>query len=110
MYHTTTRIYRTSLLLVEDCRQVMEGLPRGYAPLKDQMLRASASVPLNYMEGCGRRTRKDRRNFFDTSKASAYEVHGILDVALCFRVVDPELAARAKTRCDQLAAMLSKYR
>ena len=41
MYHANTRIYQTSLRLVEDAREVMQGLPRGFAPLKDQLLHPS---------------------------------------------------------------------
>ena len=41
MYHAKTRINQNSLRLVEDAREVMQGLPRGYAPLKDQLLHPS---------------------------------------------------------------------
>ena len=110
MYHRTTRIYRLALELVEIAHEVMDGFPAGYGFLKDQLRRASSSVPLTFSEGCGRRTCKDRRNFFDTSKASAYEVASILDVAHGFRVIDPALAEQGIARCDQIAGMLSKYR
>ena len=109
MYHSNTRIYQEALELVDDAQKVVKGLPRGYAFLKDQLLRASSSVALNYIEGCGRSTEKDRRNFFDMARGSAYEVHGIMDVALRLKVVKPQLAQRAKARCDQLSAMLTKY-
>ena len=74
MRHTETRIYRTSLELVVLCRAVLEALPPGYAFLADQLRRASASVLLNFAEGCGKSTRRDRRKFFTIAKGSAYEI------------------------------------
>lgn len=42
--------------------------------LTSQLLRASLSVPLNIVEGCGRFTDKDFAHFLDTSLGSANEV------------------------------------
>lgn len=42
--------------------------------LTSQLLRASLSVPLNIVEGCGRYTGKDFAHFLDTSLGSANEV------------------------------------
>ena len=110
MYHTNSRIYQTSMALVDDARLVMDGLPAGFGFLKDQLRRAVSGIPLTFIEGCGRRSSCDRRRFFDMARSSAYEVCAILDVAERFRVVDPRLAAQARARIDQLAGMLSKYR
>ncbi len=110
MYHTTTRIYLGSLELVELAREVIDQLPPGYGFLADQLRRAAASVTLNFAEGSGKRTKRDRRRFFDIAKGSMYEVAAVLDVALRFGVLSSELAERGQARCDQLAAMISKYR
>ena len=110
MYHTNSRIYQSSLSLVDDARQVMDGLPPGFGFLKDQLRRAVSGIPLTFIEGCGRRSVRDRRRFFGMARGSAYEVYAILDVAERLRVVDPQLAARARVRTDQLAGMLSRYR
>lgn len=42
--------------------------------LTSQLLRASLSIPLNIVEGCGRYTDKDFAHFLDTSLGSANEV------------------------------------
>ena len=110
MYHTDSRIYQTSLALVDDAREIMAGLPSGFGFLKDQLRRAVSGVPLNFIEGCGRCSGPDRRRFFDMARGSTYEVCGIIDVALRFQVVDAQLAARARARTDKLAAMISRYR
>jgi four helix bundle protein len=45
--------------------------------LVSQMRRAMYSIPLNIVEGCGRKTTKDKANFFQISFASAQEVQYI---------------------------------
>lgn len=42
--------------------------------LTSQLLRASLSIPLNIVEGCGRYTDKDFAHFLNTSLGSANEV------------------------------------
>lgn len=42
--------------------------------LTSQLLRASLSIPLNIVEGCGRFTDKDFAHFLDTSLGSTNEV------------------------------------
>jgi len=110
MYHTWTRIYRSSLELVELAQVVINQLPSGHGFLADQLRRAAASVTLNFAEGSGKRTTRDRRKYFDTAKASAYEVAAVFDVAVRLGVIDAQLAQRGTARCDQLAAMISRYR
>ncbi len=43
----------------------------GYA--KDQVGRASLSIPLNIAEGSAKFTNKDRRNFYVTARGSTFE-------------------------------------
>lgn len=110
MDFTRTRIYRLSLRLVEHSRGVLRELPPGYGFLGDQLRRAAASVTLNFAEGCGKRSLRDRRRFFDTAKGSIYEVAAVLDVAQGFGVLSAETHAQGHELCDHLAAMLGRFR
>lgn len=49
--------------------------------LKDQLLRAASSVPLNLAEGSGKRSPKDRRRFYDIAWGSLNEVSAIIDLS-----------------------------
>ena len=109
MHVSTTRIYRKSLELVAIARDAIAELPPGFGNLADQMRRAAASVTLNYAEGCGKRTKRDRQRYFDTARASAYEVAAALDVAATFGAIDPELAVRGRDVVDHIGAMLHKF-
>jgi len=110
MLHNNTRIYRKSLDLIRLSQQVIDGLPQGYANLSDQLRRASASVTLNFSEGCGKESKRDRRRFFIIARGSANEVVAILDVAAAFNALEPKLHEKAVDIADHLAAMLSRYR
>lgn len=48
--------------------------------VKNQLGRASFSVPLNIAEGSGKFSKKDRRNFFIIARASAFECVAIIDI------------------------------
>jgi len=110
MQHTNSRIYTHALDLVDLVRSALDQLPQGYGFLADQIRRAAASVPLNFAEGCGKLSFRDRRRYFLAAKGSAYEVAAALDVAARFGVVSSEIHDRGHDLCDHLGAMLSKYR
>jgi four helix bundle protein len=48
-------------------------------PARDQLLRASQSIPLNIAEGNGKGTNADRRRFFEIARGSALECASIQD-------------------------------
>lgn len=110
MDFTRTHIYRRSLQLIEHNRNVLQQLPAGYGFLADQLRRAAASVTLNFAEGCGKRSLRDRLRFFDTAKASAYEVAAVLDVAHTFGVLQADMHRDGHALCDELGAMLTRFR
>jgi four helix bundle protein len=110
MLHTDTRIYRKSLELIRLSARVIERLPRGHAHLADQLRRAASSVTLNFAEGCGKSSARDRRRYFHCARGSANEVVAILDVASAFGALDNDLHHQAADVADHLAAMLSRFR
>ncbi len=57
---------------------------RGDAILRDQLRRASLSVPLNIAEGAGQRSRAQKRRFYGIARGSAMECGALFDV-LCLR-------------------------
>jgi len=70
------KTYQLSVELYRNCRSLK--LP---VHLKDQLLRSSSSVALNLAEGCGKRTLKDQRKFFDIAFGSLRETMSILELA-----------------------------
>ena len=110
MRHKKTRLYQRSLELVALARQVVEALPVGLGFLADQLRRSSASVLLNYSEGCGKRSARDRQRFFRIARGSVLEVDAILDVAHQWDAIDHEIHHHGKDLCDHISAMLYLFR
>ena len=110
MNFRTTRIYLRSLDLIDLVARVVRTLPPGYSFLADQIRRSASSVPLNYLEGCGRSTAPDRRRFFAIAIGSAHEVAGTLDVMLRFDVASARERDAGHDLCDHLIAMLRRFR
>lgn len=110
MKHTDTRIFRRSLELIDVTKAALDALPGGYGFLADQLRRAAGSVPLNFAEGCAKRTTRERRRYFDTARGSAYEVAAALAVGERFGVIDAHLREQADELADHLGAMLTRFR
>ncbi len=69
--------YRVALELTALAQRLV---PRGHRELRDQLTRASLSVPLNVAEGCGRRGRGEKARFYAIARGSAMECAAIVDV------------------------------
>ena len=108
--HTESRIYKRALELIALTRKVLEGFPPGYGFLSDQIRRASSSVLLNYAEGCGKQSPRERKRYFTIARGSANESGAILDAARCFGIISDDLYDKGDDICDHLAAMLTKYK
>ena len=110
MNHENTRLYQTALALVGQCTQIAKHFPPGFGYLADQLRRASTSVPLNFAEGCRKKSIKERARYFEIASGSAREVSAIVDVAHLSEAVGTKDREVAKDRCDYLCAMLYKFR
>ncbi len=76
----TLRVWETAHALVLSVYGVTRHFPddERYG-LTSQLRRASASVPMNIAEGCGRHTSRDTAGFFQIAMGSASEVeYGLL--------------------------------
>ena len=77
--HEKLEVYRSSITLIAWLADYLDAMAR-VGDIKDQLDRASISVPLNIAEGNGKYARKDRCRYFDTAQASALECAAALDV------------------------------
>lgn len=81
--------------------------PKGFSYLEDQLKRAVSSVALNIAEGNSRTGTKDRKRFFNISKASATESASALDVAHALNMMKSDDYAELKDMLFQIVKMLS---
>jgi four helix bundle protein len=87
--HEKLDVYQESLQFITWTLPLLKKIPAG-ASVRDQLDRASTSVPLNIAEGNGKFTPADRCRFFDNARGSALECAACLDVmvAKCFAEAD----------------------
>jgi four helix bundle protein len=78
--HEKLDVYQTALLYIAYTYRIASTLRGHHRHARDQLLRASQSIPLNIAEGNGRRAVPDRRHFFDIARASALECAAVQDV------------------------------
>jgi four helix bundle protein len=74
--------------------------------LKDQLDRASTSIPLNIAEGNGKLSPKDRCRYLQTAVGSALECAACLDVIQARRGIQTEQVVQGKQKLRTIASML----
>lgn len=81
--HKDLLVAKETRRLVNEVYKLLDFLPveEKYA-MGSQLRRAVLSVYLNLNEGCGKESAKERKRFFETSRASLIEVDAIIEVAL----------------------------
>ncbi len=103
--HERLDVYQEALALCgwwETCWRRCASLPN----LRDQMDRASSSIPLNIAEGNGRFTPKDRSHYFRIAATSALECAACLDVLVVRKRLTAEEVLPAKHRLQAIVRML----
>src|SRR5437762_7509751 len=76
------------------------------AAAKDQLDRASTSVPLNIAEGNGKFSARDRARFLETARGSALECAACLDVLVARKLTNADQIGEAKAQLAGIVRML----
>jgi four helix bundle protein len=103
--HEKLNVYQASIRLVAWIDPLLQSLPAKLA-VRDQLDRATTSIPLNLAEGNGRFTPPDRCRFFDTARGSALECAACLDVLVAKALVPIEKANEGKELLHGIVCML----
>jgi four helix bundle protein len=103
--HEKLEVYREAIGFVAWVSEILEGTVR-VGDVKDQLDRASTSVPLNIAEGNGKYTPKDRCRFFDIAHGSALECAAGLDVLVAKKKLTHEQIRPGKERLQSIVRML----
>jgi four helix bundle protein len=77
-------------------------------PARDQLLRASQSIPLNIAEGNGKGTNADRRRFFEIARGSALECASIQDCLEACEILADAQNAQGKAMLTRIVSMPTK--
>lgn len=104
--HERFDVYRVALEFQELVPRLIPR--RGYAGLRNQLDRASSSIPLNIAEGAGRFSRSDKGQFYLIARGSAMECAALLDVLLSRGLIATGLHRQARGLLLRVTQMLSK--
>lgn len=103
--HEKLEVYREAIAFVAWLSALLESTVR-VGDVKDQLDRASTSIPLNIAEGNGKYSPKDRCRFFDIAHGSALECAAGLDTLVAKSKVTSEQARPGKEMLQRIVRML----
>src|SRR5438105_4685362 len=103
--HEKLEVYRQALAFVAWLSTLMDGTVR-VGDVKDQLDRASTSIPLNIAEGNGKYSPKDRCRFFDIAHGSALECAAGLDILVAKGKLLPDQIRPGKESLQKIVRML----
>ena len=106
--HEKLDVYRVSLDFTAWAYRICKNLKGVNRNTRDQMLRASQSIPQNIAEGNGKRSGPDRRRFFEIARGSALECASILDILISCEILRKDEVSTGKEALLRIVAMLSK--
>ena len=105
--HEKLIVYQRAIEFVAWLEPMLQGLPSTIAA-KNQLDRASTSVPLNIAEGNGKFSIKDRARFFQIAQGSALECAAALDVLVAKQQIGKQEAAGGKAFLEEVVNMLMR--
>ena len=103
--HEKLEVYREAIAFIVWVSVLLEGTVR-IGEVKDQLDRASTSIPLNIAEGNGKYSPKDRCRFFDIAHGSALECAAGLDILVAKAKLTPDEIRPGKERLQKIVRML----
>jgi len=105
--HERLRVYQLAIAFAELALRIIERLPRGAGKLGDQLFRSSTSTPANIAEGVGKRSRPERRNYYDHARGSAFESGSHLDIVRLLKCVPDDEIVEGKAMLVEMVRMLT---
>src|SRR5579859_3120767 len=103
--HEKLEVYQESVSFTAWLSSLLDSHPR-LGDVKDQLDRASTSIPLNIAEGNGKYSSKDRCRFFDIAHGSALECAAGLDILVAKGKLTPDQVRPGKHQLQHIVKML----
>jgi four helix bundle protein len=103
--HEKLKVYQSAIRFATWSTDFLAGI-NAKAAAKDQLDRASTSVPLNIAEGNGKFAIRDRCRFLDIARGSALECAACLDVLVAKRLTEEQVIRSGKEQLVEVVSML----
>ena len=102
-------IWKLSHFLTLEIYKITEGFPKEEVfGLTSQIRRASSSVGINIVEGCGRGSDEDFKRFLRNASGSAFEVEYILLLSKDLNYISEEKFLELSPKAEELKIKISK--
>ena len=102
-------IWKLSHFLTLEIYKITEGFPKEEVfGLTSQIRRASSSVVINIVEGCGRGRDEDFKRFLRNASGSAFEVEYILLLSKDLNYISEEKFLELSPKAEELKMKISK--
>ena len=98
-------VYKKAKAFHSECRKLIN-TNRLDNYVKDQLGRASFSIPLNIAEGSGKFSKADRKSFFVIARASVFECVAVLDILSDEEVISKESFQSLVEKAEELSKIL----
>jgi len=106
-YFEDLEVYQRSLTLAIYICQTASKFPFKFSRIRDQLIGAAISVPLNIAEGSGRKSVKERTNFYKISITSLFEIIPLLEICLKLNLIEKEKCDKFRKEATELAKMIN---
>ena len=102
-------IWKLSHFLTLEIYKITEGFPKEEVfGLTSQIRRASSSIGINIVEGCGRGSDEDFKRFLRNASGSAFEVEYILLLSKDLNYISEEQFLKLSPKAEELKMKISK--
>lgn len=106
--HHKLDVYQRALDALDVCDRITAQLPKGRAPLRDQIERASSSIVANLAEGAGELSPAEKARFYRMARRSAIEVVVWLEIIERRNEAPEETLREALGHLERVVSMLVK--
>ena len=101
------QVYQKALKLSEEIISEIKSTNYKYNRIRDQLIGAIISIPLNIAEGCGRTSKKDRIQFFNFARSSSFEGIPLLEICVKFNIISSNSSVKFRNEIESISKMLS---
>ena len=101
-------VYRCAIEFLARALDLSARLPKGYAPIADQLRRAALSGPLNIAEAAGRTSERDAARHYGIARGSAMECAAIVAAMASLSIMSVEEHRAAVELLARIVAMLTR--
>ena len=107
--HKKLDVYVIAMKLVKEVYRISKGFPaeERYV-LTSQLRRAAISVCSNIAEGSSRRTKPEKRRFFEISRSSVVEIDTQIEISLVIEYLRKNEIAELEAYLERVFMMLTK--